>query len=158
MPSAFGEASTVVGDSFKPRDDSPFPVKEKSGRATTSNLLDSAATSKSKEKADDFVATMDYTLEERPFFVRIGKDGVIAALERLDRQLVDVSSQLCCYVGMPGCLFATTQAGRNKVLSTKSPTDWTGKEVIPGRMGLINHGYVPYSHICSKIESLMVLL
>ncbi|KAF9442914.1 hypothetical protein P691DRAFT_809751 [Macrolepiota fuliginosa MF-IS2] len=66
---------------------------------------------------------MDYTLEERPFFVRIGKDGVIAALEKLDEQLV--------------------QAGRSRVLSTKSPTDWTGKEVIPGRMGLINHGGLP---------------
>jgi len=35
---------------------------------------------------------MDYTLEERPFFIRIGKDGVIAALEKLDQQLVQVSS------------------------------------------------------------------
>lgn len=33
------------------------------------------------------------------------------------------------------------QAGRSQVLSKKSPTDWTGKEVVPGRMGLINHGY-----------------
>lgn len=144
MTSVFGEASTVVGDSFKPDDSSPFPVKEQTKGPQA------VGTSKGKEKTDEFFATMDYTLEERPFFVRIGKDGVIAALEKLDQQLVDVRSPLCRHVGVPGCLFATSQAGRNKVLSTKSPTDWTGKEVIPGRMGLINHGYD--SHICLKIN------
>lgn len=40
---------------------------------------------------NDFVATVDYTVEERPFFVPIGKDGVIAALEKLDQQLLKVT-------------------------------------------------------------------
>ncbi|RDB24167.1 hypothetical protein Hypma_008846 [Hypsizygus marmoreus] len=72
---------------------------------------------------NDFVATVDYTIEERPFFVPIKQDGIIAALEKLDRQLV--------------------QSGRNKILSSKVPTDWTGKELMPGRLGLINHGGNP---------------
>ena len=37
--------------------------------------------------------TVDYNIEERPFFIPIGKAGVIAALEKLDRQLLDVRIQ-----------------------------------------------------------------
>ncbi len=37
----------------------------------------------------DFVVA-DYALQDRPFFVPIGKGGVLAALENLDRQLVEV--------------------------------------------------------------------
>lgn len=117
MTSVFGEATTIVEDSFRAGDGPLSNVKEHSYKLASSSIV------KNKGRADKFVATMDYTLEDRPFFIRIGKNGVIAALERLDQQLV--------------------QAGRNKVLSTKSPTDWTGKEVIPGRVGLINHGGLP---------------
>ncbi len=126
MTSLFGEASTVVGDHFKPGGGEDT-VKDFASKSTNSGApppqlgLGHPSKSQPKEKADEFVdATMDYTLEDRPFFIRIGKQGVVAALEKLDEQLV--------------------QAGRNKVLSTKVPTDWTGKEVVPGRLGLINHG------------------
>ncbi|EKM75069.1 hypothetical protein AGABI1DRAFT_116571 [Agaricus bisporus var. burnettii JB137-S8] len=115
MTPAFIEGSTVVGDSFTAGEGSDATPSKPSLKPTT--------TGKGRDYASEFVATKDYTLEERPFFVRIGKDGVIAALEKLDQQLV--------------------QAGRSRVLSKKSPTDWTGKEVIPGRMGLINHGGLP---------------
>jgi hypothetical protein len=37
-----------------------------------------------------FVAPMDTQLEERPFFVPIGKGGLIAALQRLDQQMQNV--------------------------------------------------------------------
>ena len=40
--------------------------------------------------AANFVAAVDYMEEERPFFVKIGKDGLIAALQKLDRQLRNV--------------------------------------------------------------------
>ncbi|KAG6829664.1 hypothetical protein H0H92_003907 [Tricholoma furcatifolium] len=65
-----------------------------------------------RKPINNLVATDDYTIEERPFFVPITKDGVIAALERLDQQLV------------------------------QTPTDWAGREVAPGQLGLINHGQV----------------
>ena len=37
-----------------------------------------------------FTQTVDYLAEERPFFVKIGKDGLISALQKLDRQLKNV--------------------------------------------------------------------
>jgi hypothetical protein len=70
-----------------------------------------------------FVKALDYTAEDRPFFVNIGKDGLIAALQKLDRQL--------------------QESGRNQVLSKKNPTDWIGKEITPGRFGIVNHGGLP---------------
>ncbi|KAF8969857.1 hypothetical protein BDZ97DRAFT_2055545 [Flammula alnicola] len=74
-------------------------------------------------KSPNDFTTVDYTVEERPFFIPIGKDGVIAALEKLDQQL--------------------RESGRTRLLSKKRPTDWTGKEVVPGQLGLINHGGSP---------------
>ena len=38
----------------------------------------------------NFVETADYLATERPFFVAIGKDGLIAALQKLDAQLRQV--------------------------------------------------------------------
>ncbi|KAF8553419.1 hypothetical protein OG21DRAFT_1497744 [Imleria badia] len=58
-----------------------------------------------------------------PFFVPIGKDGVTTALQKLDRQL--------------------QQTGRTSLLSKKHPVSWTGREVPPGNLGLINHGGLP---------------
>ena len=45
---------------------------------------------KGKLPVNDFVRAADYMLEEREFFVSIGKDGLIAALQKLDKQLEDV--------------------------------------------------------------------
>jgi len=61
--------------------------------------------------------------DDRPFFVLVGQGGVIEALQKLDRQLQN--------------------AGQNRVLSKKHPTDWIGSEVNPGQLGLINHGGLP---------------
>ncbi|PVF96093.1 hypothetical protein CPB86DRAFT_527708 [Serendipita vermifera] len=64
------------------------------------------------------------TLEERPFFVRINpKDGVVGALKKLDQQLKD--------------------QGEAGLLSKKEPVTWIGEELIPGQVGLINHGGLP---------------
>nr|GAT61265.1 predicted protein [Mycena chlorophos] len=61
--------------------------------------------------------------ETRPFFVRIGHQGLIAALDELDRQIHD--------------------SGRPSILSKKHPVVWMGKEIQPGQLGLINHGGLP---------------
>ncbi|PCH35160.1 hypothetical protein WOLCODRAFT_80178 [Wolfiporia cocos MD-104 SS10] len=66
---------------------------------------------------------VEYAMSDRPFFVPIGKDGLIAALQKLDTQLKN--------------------SGRENILSRKPPTDWIGREVTPGRLGLINHGGLP---------------
>ncbi|PVF96092.1 hypothetical protein CPB86DRAFT_816683 [Serendipita vermifera] len=63
-------------------------------------------------------------LEERPFFVKINaKDGVIGALKKLDQQLKD--------------------QGEAGLLSKKEPISWIGRELIPGQVGLVNHGGLP---------------
>lgn len=45
---------------------------------------------KGKMPVNDFVRAADYMLDEREFFVSIGKDGLIAALQKLDKQLENV--------------------------------------------------------------------
>jgi len=67
--------------------------------------------------------TDDYLKAQRPFYVPIGKGGLIAALETLDQQLL--------------------QHGRHKILSKKTPVAWAGREITPGQLGLINHGGSP---------------
>jgi hypothetical protein len=123
MTSHFGDASTVVGDApyggpYK-RDETSakddYPVKPPRSPIRQVNT--------GTPQARNAFTMMDYTLEDRPFFVKIGKDGVIGALEKLDHQLQD--------------------AGRARLLSKKQPTDWAGKEVVPGQLGLINHGGSP---------------
>ncbi|KAF8061467.1 hypothetical protein FPV67DRAFT_1673110 [Lyophyllum atratum] len=122
MSTVFGDNSTVVGDDhlglgLKPSGSTTNP---KDG-LRPNHTADGKSTQ--PKARNDFVATVDYTINERPFFVPIGKEGIIGALEKLDRQLV--------------------QSGRNKILSSKVPTDWTGREVSPGQLGLINHGGNP---------------
>ncbi|KAJ7285600.1 hypothetical protein C8J57DRAFT_1285304 [Mycena rebaudengoi] len=74
---------------------------------------------------NEFSVTADnYNLTNRPFYVPIsGKGGLIAALELLDKQLVEY--------------------GRSKLLSSKEPAQWMGRELNPGQLGLINHGGSP---------------
>jgi len=79
--------------------------------------------SKNKHGDHDFVTSLDYTLQERPFFVNIDKSGLIGALQTLDKQLQN--------------------SGRSRILSRKNPTDWIGPEITPGQLGLINHGGLP---------------
>lgn len=91
MSTTFGDNSTVVGESshtqgLKPDEDY---LKDSGPRRAG----DGYGKSSQPKTGNDFVATVDYTIEERPFFVPIGKDGVIAALEKLDRQLVQVNTQ-----------------------------------------------------------------
>ncbi|KAG8935796.1 hypothetical protein FRC03_005245 [Tulasnella sp. 419] len=65
----------------------------------------------------------DYLEEHRPFFVKIGPEGLLGALRKLDAELI--------------------AAGHSHILSKKEPVSWTGKELRPGQLGLINHGGLP---------------
>lgn len=116
MSSTFGDASTVVeghSNNFGHKDHSTGKHSSPS-RPSGSNVMMAAG---------DFTTTIDYLAGERQFFVKIGKDGLDGALRTLDEQL--------------------RQSGHNKIISKKKPTDWIGKEVTPGRLGLINHGGLP---------------
>jgi hypothetical protein len=82
---SFADNSTVIGDTTTRKD----PREDWS-------KIPSHSSDKAKQKSvSDFIAADDYTLEDRPFFVTIGKDGLIGALQKLDKQLVDVS--LLCF-------------------------------------------------------------
>ncbi|KAG8855049.1 hypothetical protein FRB96_007244 [Tulasnella sp. 330] len=70
-----------------------------------------------------FGDNLDYMDEKRQYFVRIGEGGLLAALEKLDQELV--------------------QGGHQHLLSKKKPITWAGREVGLGQIGKINHGGQP---------------
>ncbi|KAJ7470520.1 hypothetical protein FB451DRAFT_1253977 [Mycena latifolia] len=112
--------STVVGDApatFR-KDQRDAFLKEPSS-SNTAHAPQPAI----PKVGNEFSFNNDDYLKERPFYVPIGKGGLIAALETLDQQLVEY--------------------GRNKILSKKMPVQWMGKEITPGQLGLINHGGSP---------------
>ena len=59
--------------------------------------------------AANFATAVDYMEEERPFFVKIGKDGLIAALQKLDGQLRNVRA-IILFV-MCGCVWFREDLG-----------------------------------------------
>jgi hypothetical protein len=79
----FEDNTTVVGGSsltkYKPTESIDFP-----------RSAQQVGNAKNRHGEHDFVTSSDYMLEERPYFVRIGKDGLIGALQRLDKQLQKV--------------------------------------------------------------------
>jgi hypothetical protein len=79
MSTSVADNTTIVGDREYTRKD---------------DFLKQSASSTSKGKAPvhDFLSVDDVSMEDRPFFIPIGKDGLIAALQRLDDQLIKV----CC--------------------------------------------------------------
>lgn len=46
--------------------------------------------SKAKASSGHDFSKVDFAIEDRPFFVPVGKDGITAALQKLDRQLHQV--------------------------------------------------------------------
>lgn len=85
MPATqFGDNSTVVGDPSPPLPTTKGHLDD-GFHSSTSN-----GHAKGKAKLDEFITTADYMSTDRPFFVPIGKDGLIAALQKLDAQLIKV--------------------------------------------------------------------
>ncbi|KAJ2917588.1 hypothetical protein MD484_g2772, partial [Candolleomyces efflorescens] len=116
MTSYYDDNSTVIGESSGKAAAPASDLKKVIPRET--RLI-----GKKPEKDSDFITPLHIPEADRPFFVRIERGGVIGALEELDRQL--------------------TSANLTRLLSKKVPTDWTGREIGPGQIGLINHGGVP---------------
>ena len=87
MASNFGDANTVVGDtSYLKRVDETSSNRDLDH---STKYKQRATNSKSRSVQNDFI-TVDYTVEERPFFIPIGSEGVIGALSKLDNQLQQV--------------------------------------------------------------------
>lgn len=90
MTSNFGDANTVVGDTaYLKRVDETSLTK---GSDYSTKPSRHPAHGKGRSNPNDFT-TLDYALEERPFFIPIDKGGVIAALNKLDKQLLQVLKQ-----------------------------------------------------------------
>ncbi|KAI9431714.1 hypothetical protein H4582DRAFT_2003691 [Lactarius indigo] len=119
--SEFGDAATMIDGPAA--SSSGYASAYKHAHAHVASGRAKGAESASGTALTTFARTPDYFSEERPFVVHIGKKGVIGALEELDGHL--------------------RTAGYNKILSDKVPTDWIGKEIAPGMIGLINHGGMP---------------
>jgi hypothetical protein len=116
-PSDFGDGTTIIEG---PSPNTAYAHAHAPGASRGKGV---EAPSLVKKNYSTFAKTPDYFTEDRPFVVLIKKQGVVAALEELDGDL--------------------RQAGYNKILSNKNPTDWIGKEIAPGQIGLINHGGMP---------------
>ncbi|KAI0269647.1 hypothetical protein BGY98DRAFT_1101011 [Russula aff. rugulosa BPL654] len=128
MPAAsdFGDGSTVIEGATPSHAHAlgaHVPPGGSHGRGKGVEMFSPAKPSGHNRDLTTFAKTTDYFSEERPFVVLIGKDGVIGALRQLDEHL--------------------RNTGYNKIISDKNPTDWIGKEIAPGRIGLINHGGKP---------------
>ncbi|KAH9170107.1 hypothetical protein EDB89DRAFT_2072397 [Lactarius sanguifluus] len=119
--SEFGDAATMIDGPTA--GGSGFASANKHAHAHVASGRAKGAESASGTALTTFARTPDYFSEERPFVVHIGKKGVLGALEELDGHL--------------------RTAGHSKILSDKVPTDWIGKEIAPGMIGLINHGGMP---------------
>ncbi|EIM89326.1 uncharacterized protein STEHIDRAFT_76273 [Stereum hirsutum FP-91666 SS1] len=120
MASNFGDNTTIVEDD---RDTSYNPSKDRLSNGNGKSTRNADYKRRPAVPGSLAATAVDYLQEERPFFVMIGKDGPAGAIEKLDQQL--------------------RASGRPHILSKKKPTDWIGKEITPGRLGLINHGGLP---------------
>ncbi|KAG9045746.1 hypothetical protein FS837_005703 [Tulasnella sp. UAMH 9824] len=114
-------ATTVVdypaGKRFSTDDDdgTMHPIKPKA-RATSSST-------NPQQPVVSAMNNVDYLDQTRPFFVKIGKGGLLEALEKLDKLLID--------------------AGQTHIISKKEPVSWIGREITLGQIGLVNHGGLP---------------
>jgi len=123
-PSDFGDGSTVIeGVTPSQAHAHGAHVPRGGSRGKGVETFSPAKASGYFRDTTTFAKTTDYFSEERPFVVLIGKNGVIGALRELDEHL--------------------RNSGHNKIISDKNPTDWIGKEIAPGRIGLVNHGGKP---------------
>ena len=81
--SSVGDATTVV-------ESSPSRYHNRNGKPRIDEEPGFMKAAQPKGLNANFAAAVDYMEEERPFFVKIGKDGLIGALQKLDRQLRSV--------------------------------------------------------------------
>ncbi|KAI0084082.1 band 7 domain-containing protein [Irpex rosettiformis] len=122
MEKNFNGNTTVVGGPLSHIGEIDYQ-KDKRPSSTHKPVITSTRAGFSSAASQPFGESADYLEQELPFCVSIGKDGLIAALGKLDEQL--------------------RRANKGHILSSKKPTDWIGREITPGKLGLVNHGGLP---------------
>ncbi|KIP05908.1 hypothetical protein PHLGIDRAFT_128574 [Phlebiopsis gigantea 11061_1 CR5-6] len=115
--------TTVVGGALSNIGETEFLREPFNSKVSRSEPSDGKSSIGARVVSKSLRHSPDYLDIDRPFFIKISKEGLISALEKLDQQL--------------------KQSNRGRILSRKSPTDWIGKEITPGELGLINHGGLP---------------
>ena len=115
--SSVGDATTVVERSPSRHPHNARPAHGKPRIDEEPEFSKSAKPAREFSTAN-FATTLDYLEEERPFFVKIGKDGLIAALQKLDTQLRNVRSA-SFLLRSRAKAEPLEQAGRVHILSTK---------------------------------------
>jgi len=124
MPSPPSDSRSVAGATTVVGGDLPSTLgKDLGAHFHVDSFGSGTGKSREERRSPPFVIAADYTDESRPFFVKIGKDGVIPALQKLDTEM--------------------RNSNHNHIISRKRPTDWIGKEITPGKLGLVNHGGMP---------------
>jgi hypothetical protein len=109
--------ATVVNDAVP--SSMSYKAKDKA-KALDENAYRRNTRTGGSNTAPSFVHSEDYFATKRPFCVKIGEDGLIGALEELDKQL--------------------QASGRPRILSRKKPTEWLGfmgQEINPGEIGVV---------------------
>jgi hypothetical protein len=85
---SFGDNSTVIGG--------PTVGHGKERERVYSKSAHSDPDARPQAIKANFMAT-DYTTKDKPFFVKIGADGLISALEKLDTQLGNVRIEVTSF-------------------------------------------------------------
>jgi|ERR1700722_704464 len=107
---SLGDNSTVVGG--------PASVAHGKDRQQDSDMYTKPTMTPNgyvpkRREVGTFVKAMDYTAEERPFFVNIDKKGLVAALQQLDDQLQKVSARSESKFGVPPDLASSLVDGQS---------------------------------------------
>jgi hypothetical protein len=94
MPATFDDNSTVIGESSRdPLSAARGGVPEEENlKGERASPAETRRKGKTVERSSDFMQPMHVPEKGRPFFVSIGRGGVIAALDELDKQLNAVSA------------------------------------------------------------------
>ncbi|KAF8322683.1 band 7 domain-containing protein [Clavulina sp. PMI_390] len=114
-----GGGTTIYGDG-NALDASVGSTMKGKARVANNIPLEVAAPVGSSKFAQSAV---DYTPKNDSLFIRIGTDGVLGALHKLDEALQTEHHM--------------------SILSDRHPVSWTGYEIQAGEIGLINHGGLP---------------
>jgi hypothetical protein len=89
MSSVYDDATVVGGPSRNLYDQGSKSSPDK-------DRIDSMKPSSGRKPTIGLVDVSDYMQESRSFIVPIGKDGLVAAIAKLDKQLQEVNTFHCC--------------------------------------------------------------
>ncbi|PSS37450.1 hypothetical protein PHLCEN_2v657 [Hermanssonia centrifuga] len=118
---SFADNTTVVGGPLSTLGDSSYLQSLKKPTANGKSTANDGPSGASFQ-------TAEYMNTERPFFVTIGKDGLIAALQKLDLELRNVSSLLRASIGRLLSLTPTLKVWQNiySITQETNRLDWEG--------------------------------